>query len=270
MLASGTCSLIARDPRSMGITNYFLYIFMEVFYAFAIVCSVPAMHFTNKLKWDYFEVIDNRTLYEFNKAAISVLIILSFLIYIIPMIMKISSIANNIVPMFLYLLFGASCSTTNFNIAKIWNAPETSGGVNIEYRKSLCIIIHLLFNLFIGCLSFYNTNRKNKANCIMAFAIIFLVYSFFRTMAIILQLCNKEEFDTSNDRYLFDAVKSALENGVVNNEEQGKGNDNKENIRKSQNTDNNNSSYNDSRNEDNDGENNPQNEGGNQDSVQAP
>ena len=81
--------------------------------------------------------------------------------------------------MLLYLVFGASSSTTNFNMAIVWNAPDTAGGNKLELRKAIFIIIYLCFNLFIGCLSFYNVGRKRRANCVMAFGIMFLVYNFF-------------------------------------------------------------------------------------------
>ena len=203
MFASGVCSLITSDPRRMAISNYILYIFMEVYYAFVIICSVPAMHYVN-IHEDY---ISN---YKFNRVAASLLIILSFIIYIIPLIMNISTLGNNIVCMFLYLLLGASCSTSNFNIAKIWNASDTSGGNKTEIKKSVCIIIYLCFNLFFGSLSFYNTSRKKRANCIMGFGIMFLIYSFFRTLAIIIKIACKKEV-IFKDKEIFSKIKEKLE-----------------------------------------------------------
>ena len=225
MFASGVCSLITKEPKRMTITNYFLYIFMEVFYAFVIICSIPAMHHVNKEKTEYKLPSD----YKFNKAAASVLIILSFIIYIIPMILKATVIGNNFFSMLLYLLLGASCSTSNFNIAKIWNASDTSGGKYLEAKKSVCIIIHLCFNLFFGSLSFYNTNRKKRANCIMGFGIMFLIYSFFRTLAIIVKMtCNKEE--SFDNKKLCSNIKEKLEKDEIDvNQEEEVNNEQKKN-----------------------------------------
>ena len=123
--------------------------------------------------------------YKFNKVAAAFLIILNFIIYIIPFIIKISAIKPNISSMFIYLALGATCSTTNFNMSKIWNSPETSGGKYIAERKSLCILIYLCFNLFFGSLSFYNVDRKKRGNCVMGFGIFFLIYNFFRMLAVV-------------------------------------------------------------------------------------
>ena len=131
------------------------------------------------------------------------------------MAVKASIIGNNFISMLFYLLLGASCSTSNFNIAKVWNAPETSGGREIETKKALCIIIHLCFNLFFGCLSFYNTTRRKRANCVMGLAIFFLIYSFFRTVAIMIKLvCSKEE--SFDNMVLCENIKKELENEQIN------------------------------------------------------
>ena len=215
MFASGVCSLITKDPKKMPNTNTILYYFMEVFYLFVLICSIPAMDNINKQKGAMVDLFTEPPIYEFNKAAASILIVFSFIIYIIPMAIKASIIGNNFICMLLYLLLGASCSTSNFNIAKVWNAPGTSGGSEIETKKALCIIIHLCFNLFFGCLSFYNTTRRKRANCVMGLAIFFLVYSFFRTVAIMMKLiCSKEEgFDNV---VLCENIKKELENEQIN------------------------------------------------------
>ena len=215
MFASGVCSLITKDPKKMPNTNSILYYFMEIFYLFVIICSIPAMDNINKGKGAIFDFFTDPIEYKFNKAAAAILIVFSFIIYIIPMAIKASIIGNNFISMLFYLLLGASCSTSNFNIAKVWNAPETSGGREIETKKALCIIIHLCFNLFFGCLSFYNTTRRKRANCVMGLAIFFLIYSFFRTVAIMIKLvCSKEE--SFDNMVLCENIKKELENEQIN------------------------------------------------------
>ena len=207
MFVSGVCSLITKNPKSMSMTNYFIYFFMIFFYALVLVCSIPAMHFAK------IDKLPDNSDYNFNKAAISLLIILNFIFYIIPFLMKISAIIPNIVPMLMYLVLGATCSTTNFNVSKIWNAPETSGGKSIAEKKSLCILIYLCFNIFFGSLSFYNVDRKKRANCVMGFGIFFLIYNFFRMLAVVFKIIKGKpnESKTINDEIKKDLVKPGNE-----------------------------------------------------------
>ena len=123
--------------------------------------------------------------YEFNTAACACLIIFTFLIAILPMIFRISMITDNIVPMLLYLVLGAPMSTSNYLIAKIWNAPGAAGGKNIEDRKGMTILFFFLFNLFFGFLSAYNYDREKRAKCVMGLAIFYLLYLFFKVIGII-------------------------------------------------------------------------------------
>ena len=101
--------------------------------------------------------------------------------------------------MFIYLFLGAPSSTSNFLIAKIWRAPETSGGNFQEERKGITIIAFFLFNLFFGFLSFYNFNRKKRALCVMGLAIFYLIYLFFKIVAILMTLLCGFKIDTKND-----------------------------------------------------------------------
>ena len=180
LLASDACSIISKDKKKVKYSSYFLYLFMEAYYVFVILCSVAAMDKIHKNK--------NKDSYKFNKAAISLIIILTFLPYIVPMVLKTVAIIPNIVPMLMYLGLGASCSTSNFLIAKLWNAAETSGGQDQSDKKCLAIIIFFLFNLFFGSLNLYNYNRKKRANSVMGLAILFLLYNFFRIAAIAFSL----------------------------------------------------------------------------------
>ena len=185
MTASGFCSLVSKDPYQMKLTNYILYIIMEIFYLFIILTSVVAMDNVKKNK--------KNDKYIFSNAATGFIIAFTFVPYIIPMFMKKNSIFKNILPMFLYLLLGASCSTTNFYMAKIFNAPDVSGGKNIIFRKGVYIIIYVLFNLFFGILSLYNTNRTKRVKSVMVLGIMFLIYNFFKIVGIIVKLSIKDD-----------------------------------------------------------------------------
>ena len=81
----------------------------------------------------------------------------------------------------------------------------------VKERKSIFILLYLGINLFIGSLSFYNNDNKKKANCVMAFGIIYLIYNFIRTLAILFELClNKEE--SFNNESLFNNIIRDFEN----------------------------------------------------------
>ena len=187
-LGSGVSSLISNKSKDLKYTNLIYYYFMEVYYLFILVCSIPAMDNIKKKKFDGRDYETVESFYEFNEAACACLIIFTFLIAIIPMIFRISMITENIVPMLLYFVLGAPMSTSNFLIAKIWNAPGASGGKNIDDKKGLIILFFFLFNLFFGFLSAYNYDRELRAKCVMGLAIFYLLYLFFKVIGIISSL----------------------------------------------------------------------------------
>jgi hypothetical protein len=190
MFASGYCSLVNKNINKMPNTYFIINILMAVLYLFSLVCSIPAMHFANKDK--------NPDLsgYKFNKAAISVIIILTFIPFIVPLIFKVSDAALLLV----YNLVFSPFIKINFNVAAVWGASDVSGGKAIKERKSFYILLYLGINSFIGSLSFYNSDNKKKANCVMAFGIIYLVYNFVRSLAVVFEVCFKKEevFENEN------------------------------------------------------------------------
>ena len=251
MFCSGACSMITKDLELMPLTIYFIYFFMVFFYALALICSIPAMHFVNINKPP-----DFITNYKFNKAAASFLIILNFIFYAISFAPKISVVTPNIVSMIIYFIFGAPCSTTNFNISKIWNAPETSGGKSISEKKAINILMYLLFNIFFGSLSFYNVGRKKRVNCVMGFGILFLFYNFVRMLAIFLK---KSKDKPSENKNLKGDIKSYLEK---EDDEDVKSEEKK--MKKSQNEEEMNYNEDDGNQEENDNENQNENDNENQ------
>jgi hypothetical protein len=126
--------------------------------------------------------------YKFNTSAIISIIILTVIPGICPMIFKSTIILNNIIPMLLYLILGAPSSSSTFFMAKILNSSETCGGDNTKERKGIVIIIFLLFNLFFGSLTFFNYNRKRRVETVMILGICYLVYNFFKVLAIIINI----------------------------------------------------------------------------------
>ena len=209
LTASGMCSLVSKNPQELKRANFFLYIFMEVYYLFVLICSIVAMDNINKNK--------NHDEYEFNKAAISCIIIFSFIPYIIPMILKVGLISSKILNMLTYIVLGASCSSSNFLIAQIWNASDTAGGNNLEERKSVTLILFFLYNLFFGFLTAFNYTREKRANSVMGLGIIFLIYNFVRIMAIVCKiLSGKNGIDSTLYAKTVDKIRNDLGKGEDN------------------------------------------------------
>ena len=209
LTASGMCSLVSKNPQELKRANFFLYIFMEVYYLFVLICSIVAMDNINKNK--------NHDEYEFNKAAISCIIIFTFIPYIIPMILKIGLISSKILNMLTYIVLGASCSSSNFLIAQIWNASDTAGGNNLEERKSVTLILFFLYNLFFGFLTAFNYTREKRANSVMGLGIIFLIYNFVRIMAIVCKILKKKNgIDSTLYAKTVDKIRNDLGKGEDN------------------------------------------------------
>jgi hypothetical protein len=135
--------------------------------------------------------------YKFNNAAISCIIVFTFIPYITPILLNIDKIIPNIVNMLTYIGFGASSSTSNFLMAEIWNASDTSGGDETDERKCIVLIFFFLFNLFFGCLTFYNVSRRKRVECVMGFGIFYLLYNFFKVMGICMRILGSS--DDAND-----------------------------------------------------------------------
>ena len=209
LTASGMCSLVSKNPQELKRANFFLYIFMEVYYLFVLICSIVAMDNINKNK--------NHDEYKFNKAAISCIIIFTFIPYIIPMILKVGLISSKILNMLTYIVLGASCSSSNFLIAQIWNASDTAGGSNLEERKSVTLILFFLYNLFFGFLTAFNYTREKRANSVMGLGIIFLIYNFVRIMAIVCKiLSGKNGIDSTLYAKTVDKIRNDLGKGEDN------------------------------------------------------
>ena len=204
MFISGYCSLVGKDINKMKNTYLIINILMTLLYFLSLISSIPAMHFANKDK--------NPDLsgYKFNKAAISTIIILTFIPYIIPIILNNSYLKGDVFLLLIYNLVFAPLFKINFNVAGIMGASDASGGKTVKERKSLLVLFYLGINLFIGSLSFYNFDNKKKANCVMGFGIIYLVYNFIRSLAIVLEICFKKE-ETFTNQSLLNNIKDDLE-----------------------------------------------------------
>ena len=204
LLASGMCSLVTKKPEEMKMTNMFIFFFMEVYYLFILICSVVAMNNVKK------NTSNNE--YKFNNAAISCIIVFTFLPYIVPMLLNIEKITSNLLNMLAYIGLGAPSSTSNLLMAQVWNASDTSGGKEIDERKSMTLLFFFLFNLFFGSLTFYNYNRRKRVECVMGFGIFYLFYNFFKTIGIVMKILGSSDDanDPNKNGRVIDGIKNSL------------------------------------------------------------
>ena len=124
--------------------------------------------------------------------------------------MKLSLFTSKITNMLVYIGLGASCSTSNFLMAQIWNASDTVGGKQKEERKSIVLIFFFLYNLFFGFLSAYNYTREKRANAVLGFGIIYLLYNFFKIMAIIGKILVPKNRDSGVQSKIINNIKNEL------------------------------------------------------------
>ena len=202
LICNGVNSLISMDSQKTYKSNLAFYFFMEVYYLFIILCSIIAM--------DNIKKNQNGDPYKFNNAAISCIIIFIFIPSILPIMMNITKYIENILPMVLYLFLGAPSSSSNFNICKILNASDSSGGINMKERKGIYIISFFLINLFFGSLTLYNYTREKRVEAVMGLGIFYLIYNFFKMAAIIMSLLSK-------DSEIANVSDSAIKNNLFNN-----------------------------------------------------
>ena len=169
-----------NNIKTMKLISLVYFIFFEIFYFFILICSIIAINNINKN-------ITN-DIYNFNKLAISTLIILNFIFGIIPIIISINTIIPNIKYLLIYLIFGLPSSNSIFLMASLFNSVSKSGGNNIEEKNGFFFIVFFMFNLLFEGLIFFNTNRSKRINSVLILSIIFTIYNFFKQLSIILRI----------------------------------------------------------------------------------
>ena len=94
----------------------------------------------------------------------------------------------------------------------------------MEGRKSR---FFFLFNLFIGFLSFYNYTRELRANCVMGLAIFYLIYLFFKVIAILFPLLCGSQLIADKDHKIISALSGEDVVHSINENENENDNDNR-------------------------------------------
>ena len=224
-LSGGAISMTTKSSRENSLSNFYIYVFMEIYYLLIIICSIVAMVNLSKENKLSFEE------YKFNKAACAILIILTFLVAIIPILLKVTIFTKNFIQMIFYLFLAAPSSTSSFLIAKIWRAPETSGGKYQEEKKGITVLAFFLSNLFFGCLIFFNYNTKLRADCIMGLAIFYLIYLFFKILGIVFPLLFGAQIkeDKTKEKMIIDEISAIIEEKDSKNRHKDNDNDNDDN-----------------------------------------
>ena len=169
-----------NNIKTMKLISLVYFIFFEIYYFFILICSIIAINNINKNK--------TNDKYNFNKFAISIIIILNFIFGIIPMIISINKIISNIKYLFIYLIFGLPSSNSIFLMTSLFNCCSKSGGNKIEEKNGFFFIVFFMFNLLFEGLIFFNTNRSKRFNSVLILGIFFTIYNFFKQFSIILRL----------------------------------------------------------------------------------
>lgn len=189
-MLSGTISLITKYPQNNRTINFIFYIIFQVYYLFMLIVSVCAMHFVNKNK--------SMDPYEFNTAALVVIIVINVILGILPMILYLGKIGRNGLNMILYLILGASSSNSHFLMSYLFNFSDMRGGyvteeknmkerMNMPKRKGVILLILLLANGLFGFLTLFNNTRGKRVKTVLALSIIFTVYNGIKMIAILIR-----------------------------------------------------------------------------------
>ena len=172
MIISGSTYLNSDNHKKIKITSLILYIIVELYYLFLIICSVLAMHHLRKNK------INDR--YKFNTASLVFLLILNIIPPLIPIILGIGKIIPCISGMILYIFLGVPTTNTNFYMNYILNCSDSYGGYNKSDRKGILIFVFYLFNIFFSSLIFFLTTRSRRVGCVLTLTSILTVYNLIK------------------------------------------------------------------------------------------
>jgi hypothetical protein len=181
-ILSGITSLVSKKPQDNHTMNFVFFIVFEVYYVFIIVVSICATHFINKKKPDPNEP------YDFNKAAIATMIVLNFVFGMVPLVLGIKDRIGNAVNALLYLVMGASSSSTHFLMSYLHNLADFRGYETEPQRtKTIFVIVFYLANCLFGFLTLCNTTRKQRVVSVIVLASIFTAYNMLKHIIIVLR-----------------------------------------------------------------------------------
>ena len=219
LILSGAVSMISSYPQQNRRINFVFYIIYEVFYLFILCLSICAMHFVKQNK--------TNDPYEFNKGAIISMIIINFILGILPIIFNISKIKPNIVNMLLYMILGASSSSSHFQMCYLFNFSDMYGGysteehqmkqkLNMKERKSISLFALFAFNILFGFLTMLNNTRTRRVRTVQAFGIIFTVYNGMKVIGILLRMLTqgRNNLNDMNNVQKQNVLKQEIEGGT--------------------------------------------------------
>lgn len=174
-------SILYSKVINFQVGYFILFVFFNVYYLFILFCSVVAMDNVNKNK--------TNDPYEFNTAAIVLLILLNVIFGIVPMLLNIRGLIHHIGDMFIYFFIGCANYSSLFLMHSIFNSNEAQGALlcdSNKNRKGFILMAFVFANALFGFIIFGMIDRTSRVNCILALAITYTIYNFFKMMAIVI------------------------------------------------------------------------------------
>lgn len=192
----GFVSLLFPNPNDNSILFFVLYIINELYLIITLIFGLPAIHHVNK-----FSV--NKS-YKINIPAITLLIVLNFIIGIIPLFVNCRHFKKNFGYIFLYLLFGTANYTSLFLVHGICNMTnaygktrvstsenylqkESQSNVTPKYtsKQGIILICYILGNTLLSLLIILLTTMEKRMTFLIAISSIFTVYNACKLLAIL-------------------------------------------------------------------------------------
>lgn len=192
----GFVSLLFPNPNDNSILFFVLYIINELYLIITLIFGLPAIHHVNK-----FNVSKG---YKINIPAITLLIVLNFIIGIIPLFVNCRHFKKNFGYMFLYLLFGTANYTSLFLVHGICNMTNAYGKTTVSAsenylqkesqsnaapkytsKQGIILICYILGNTLLSLLIILLTTMEKRMTFLIAISSIFTVYNACKLLAIL-------------------------------------------------------------------------------------
>ena len=128
------------------------------------------------------------------------------------MLLNIDKITPTLLNMLTYIGLRVPSSTSNLLIAQVWNASDTSGGKEIDERKTMVILFFFFFNLFFLILIFYFYFFSILFLFFLYLFIFYLFYNFFKTIGIVMKILGSSDDanDPNKNGRIVDGIKNSL------------------------------------------------------------
>lgn len=129
--------------------------------------------------------------------------------------------------MLLYMILGASSSSSHFQMCYLFNFSDMYGGysteehqmkqkLNMKERKSISLFALFAFNILFGFLTMLNNTRTRRVRTVQAFGIIFTVYNGMKVIGILLRMLTqgRNNLNDMNNVQKQNVLKQEIEGGT--------------------------------------------------------